>query len=37
MEFRPNPDTGIFVDARYDWVKHTPDTLLLRAGLRFVF
>ncbi len=37
MEFRPNPGTGIFVDARYDWVKHTPDTLLLRAGLRFVF
>ena len=37
MEYRFNPGTGIFADARYMWVKHTSDTILFRAGLRFVF
>jgi hypothetical protein len=36
-EYRFNPGTGIFVDARYIWVDKTPDELLLRAGLRFAF
>jgi len=36
-EYRFNPVTGIFVDGRYMWVDKTPDELLLRAGLRFVF
>ena len=37
VEYRFNPVTGIFVDGRYVWVDKTPDELLLRAGLRFVF
>jgi hypothetical protein len=37
LEYRFNPVTGIFADARYIWVDKTPDELLLRAGLRFVF
>jgi len=37
LEYRFNPVTGIFADARYIWPKTTPDELLLRAGLRFVF
>jgi len=37
LEYRFNPITGIFTDARYSWVDKTSDTLLLRAGLRIVF
>jgi hypothetical protein len=37
MEYRFNPIAGIFTDARYMWVKNTPDELLLRAGLRVAF
>jgi hypothetical protein len=37
LEYRFNPATGIFVDGRYVWTKHTDDKLLLRAGLRLVF
>jgi hypothetical protein len=37
MEYRFNPVTGIFADARYTWVKHTSDEILFRAGVRFVF
>ena len=37
MEYRFNPVTGVFVDSRYTWVKHTSDEIMFRAGLRFVF
>jgi hypothetical protein len=37
IEWRPNPATGIFVDARYEWLDKTADRLLLRGGLRLVF
>lgn len=37
LEFRMNPITGIFTDARYVWADKTSDSVLLRAGLRFVF
>ena len=37
IEYRFNPGTGIFSDARYTWVKHTSDEILLRAGVRFIF
>jgi hypothetical protein len=37
LEYRFNPGTGIFADARYIWVDKTPDEILLRAGLRFAF
>jgi hypothetical protein len=37
VEYRFNPVTGLFTDARYTWVKHTSDEILFRAGLRFVF
>jgi hypothetical protein len=37
FEFRFNPITGLFADGRYIWPDRTPDSLLLRAGLRFVF
>jgi len=37
LEWRFNRITGIFSDARYEWVEHSNDRLLLRAGLRFVF
>ena len=37
LEFRLNPVTGVFADARYIWAQKTSDSLLLRAGLRFVF
>ena len=37
MEYRFNPVTGIFTDARYTWVDKTPDELVFRAGIRFVF
>lgn len=37
MEYRFNPVTGIFADARYTWVKHTSDEIMFRAGVRVVF
>ncbi|HWC58124.1 MAG TPA: hypothetical protein VHC44_00415 [Verrucomicrobiae bacterium] len=37
IEYRFNPVTGIFTDARYMWVDKTADEILFRAGLRFVF
>jgi hypothetical protein len=38
LEFRFNPGTGIFADARYVWGEHvSADSLLLRGGLRFTF
>jgi len=37
LEYRFNPVTGIFADARYIWPDKTPDEMLIRAGLRFVF
>ena len=38
LEFRFNPGTGLFADARYVWGEHVRnDSLLLRAGLRFAF
>lgn len=37
LEFRLNPLTGIFADARYVWADKTSDSLLLRGGLRLVF
>lgn len=37
LEYRFNPGMGIFGDARYTWVKNTPDELLIRTGLRVVF
>ncbi len=37
LEFRFNPTTGIFTDARYIWADETADRLLLRAGFRLVF
>src|ERR1043166_3605354 len=37
LEYRLNPATGIFIDGRYLWTRHTDDKLLLRAGFRLVF
>ena len=37
LEFRFNPVTGVFGDARYIWADKTQDELLIRTGLRFVF
>ena len=37
LEYRFNPTTGVFADARYIWVDKTPDEILFRAGVRFVF
>jgi len=37
VEYRFNPVTGIFADGRYMWVDKTPDEILFRAGVRFVF
>lgn len=34
VEYRLNPITGIFTDARYVWADHSTDRLLLRAGDR---
>ncbi len=34
LEFRINPGTGIFADARYIWAEDTTDRLQFRAGLR---
>lgn len=37
LEFRPNPYTGIFADARYAWVEESIEFSLIRAGIRFSF
>lgn len=37
MEYRFNPEMGFFGDARYMWVRTTPDEIMFRAGVRFVF
>jgi hypothetical protein len=39
LEYRLNPATGLFADARYIWHEHTgsTDRLLIRTGLRLVF
>lgn len=37
LEFRLNPHTGIFADARYIWNDKTADQSLIRTGLRFAF
>ncbi|HWQ91172.1 MAG TPA: hypothetical protein VN673_05840 [Clostridia bacterium] len=37
LEFRFNPVTGIFADARWIWPEDTNEKLLLRAGLRLAF
>jgi hypothetical protein len=37
LEYRFNPVTGIFADARYLWVDKTSDEIMFRAGVRFVF
>lgn len=37
LEWRFNPTTGLFTDARYMWLEDTSDRLMIRAGLRLVF
>lgn len=37
LEYRFNPWTGIFADARYIWADKTSAAIGLRTGLRFVF
>jgi len=37
IEFRLNPHTGIFGDARYVFTDKTRDYILARAGVRFSF
>jgi len=37
LEYRFNPITGLFADARYIWNDKTTDALIIRTGLRFVF
>lgn len=37
LEFRVNPITGFFADGRYMWADEASDSLLLRAGVRFIF
>jgi hypothetical protein len=37
VEYRFNPVTGVFADARYIWVKKTSDEIMFRAGVRFEF
>lgn len=37
LEWRLNPITGLFADARYIWPEDSSDSLQIRAGLRFVF
>jgi hypothetical protein len=38
LEYRFNPVTGIFIDGRYVWAQQpTPESLMLRSGVRFVF
>jgi hypothetical protein len=37
LEWRMNPVTGVFADARYIWADKSFDRLLIRTGLRLVF
>jgi len=37
VEYRFNPVTGIFTDARYVWADNSVDRILFRAGVRLVF
>jgi hypothetical protein len=37
IEYRFNPVTGVFADGRYTWADKTSDSILFRAGVRFVF
>ena len=37
VEYRFNPVTGVFADARYIWPDKTSDEIEFRAGVRFVF
>ena len=37
LEFRLNPHTGIFADARYVFPDDTSDYSMIRAGMRFGF
>lgn len=37
VEFRMNPRTGVFADARYIWPNSSGDSSLIRTGLRFAF
>jgi len=37
LEWRMNPVTGLFTDARYIWADKSSDRLLIRTGLRIVF
>ena len=37
LEYRFTHRIGIFTDGRYLWPQHSPDALLLRAGIRIAF
>ena len=37
LEYRFSHRIGLFADGRCIWPEHSPDALLLRAGLRIVF
>jgi len=37
LEYRLNPATGLFADARYIWHDKSFDRLMIRTGLRLVF
>ena len=37
LEFRFNPKTAVFADARYIWSDRTGDQCLVRAGFRLAF
>jgi hypothetical protein len=37
LEWRMNHVAGIFSDVRYEWLEHTSDRALFRAGIRLVF
>jgi len=37
LEYRFNPELGLFSDARYFWADQGLDRLLIRVGLRIVF
>ena len=37
LEWRVNPNFGIFSDVRYTWAEHNQDHLQTRVGVRFPF
>jgi len=37
VEFRLNPNIGVFTDARYIWASESSERVLIRAGLRLIF